>query len=347
MKQVLFAVAFLLAPNMVYAVTYYVAKTGNDNNTCRQAEVITNAKLTVAQGLGCLAGGDTLIIKGGLYEEFIEDKGIPAGLSSANGATKIMSAAGEKVILRPKARGKAGYAVWIHRSYITLDGFIVDAAKVSVQGIRINKGASHLIIRNMEVKNATANCVSIQTTESTNVQISDSKIHHCGTTNLDHGIYLRGSNHLVERNEIYDNSGHGVHQWNKRQPKNDNNIVRYNSIHNNGSRGILIGSGNGNEAYGNIVWNNRTSGIVVGFNSPKNNLVYDNTIYSNGGNCIFVRSDSTKSIIKNNVCWQNNRGAVRDEGQASSITDTRVTNRFPDTNVVPMVPPKIGETQGK
>jgi hypothetical protein len=340
MKWALSTIFFTLVPAIVDGATYYVAKTGSDNYSCRQAQSASTPKVTIAAGLACLNNGDTLIIKNGTYEESINHNQIPAGRGSWNSATTIMAASGETVLVQPKTGGKAGDAVWIYRNYIILDGFIIDAVNVTVHGIRINNGASHVIIRNMEVKNAPRfGCIAIKSAQSTDVQVVNSRLHHCGTTNQDHGVYLRGSNHLVERNEIYNNSGHGVHQWNKRQSKNDHNIVRYNSIHDNGSRGILIGSGQSNEAYGNIVWNNRTSGIVVGFNSPKNNLVYGNTIYSNGGHCIDVRSGSAHSVIDNNICWQNKVDKVRDEGHTSAITDTWVTNDFLKATTTPPVLP--------
>jgi Right handed beta helix region len=322
MKQILLAGLFFLAPGLGHAATYYVAANGSNGYTCAQAQSVSTPKLTIAAGLSCLSSADTLMIKAGTYPEFIDYNQIPAGTASAR--TTVQGVAGETVILKPTTGGRAGNAVWLDRSYITLSGLVVDAAKTTSYGIRINNGASYLIIRNMEVKNAPGNCIGIQTTESTDVQIINSKVHDCGTTKLDHGVYLRGSNHLVERNEIYNNVGHGVHQWNKKKPANNNNIIRYNYVHNNRSTGILIGSGNSNQAYGNIVGNNRTSGIVVGYNSANNSLVYDNTIYSNGGNCIFIRTDSTNSRINNNICWQNGRDAVRDDGSLSSVANTRV-----------------------
>ena len=349
MKAFFFTLVFALVPVLGYSATYYVANTGSDATSCMQAQSASTPKLTIAAGLACLAGGNTLVIQKGIYEELIDRTQIPAGRGSWDRATKIMAAPGDTVVLKPNTGGKAGDAIWIYRSYIIIDGLVIDATNVSVHAIRVNNGASYVRITNSEIKNAKrSNCIAIQNAQSQFVEILNSRIHDCGSTNQHHGVYLRGSNHLVERNEIYNNSGHGVHQWNKREPNNDNNIVRYNSIHHNGSRGILIGSGNGNQAYGNTVWNNGSSGIVVGHNSPTNNLVYGNTIYSNGGNCIFVQNGSANSKINNNVCWQNSRDAVRNEGRASTITDTRVTNPIPDTSVVPMVPPKIiGGTHGK
>ena len=147
MKQVLVCSCFFASSSLGYGATYYVAKTGNDNYSCSQAQSASRPKLTIAAGLACLNNGDTLIIKNGTYEEFINYNQIPAGRGSWNSATKIMSAPGETVILQPKTGGKAGDAVWIYRSYIIIDGLIIDAANVSYQGIRVNNGASYVRIR--------------------------------------------------------------------------------------------------------------------------------------------------------------------------------------------------------
>jgi parallel beta-helix repeat protein len=327
MKQILLACLVVLATDVSYAATYYVAKNGDNGYTCAQARSVSMPKRTVAAGLSCLASGDTLTIKAGNYGEFIDHNQIPAGMPSAH--TTVQAVAGEAVILEPSTGGRAGNAVWLYHSYITLDGLVVDAAKASSYGIRINNGASHLVLRNMEVKNARGNCIGIQYAPSKDVQIINSKLHHCGTTDQDHGIYLKGSNHVVEHNEIYNNSGHGVHLWNKRQPNNDNNVIRYNHIYNNGSRGILIGSGTNNVAYGNVVQNNG-SGITIGFNGSDKNRVYDNKIYSNRGSCAMIRPDSTNASVNNNVCWQNRIDSVQDSGSKSIISNNSVVESSAD-----------------
>jgi parallel beta-helix repeat protein len=331
MKGVLVTFIFVLVPVVGYGTTYYVAKRGSDSTSCMEAQSISTPKLTIFAGLVCLAGGDTLTIKSGTYQEFIDYNQIPAGRGSWENATKIMSAPGERVILQPKTGGKVGDAVWIYRSYIIIDGLVIDASNVSVHAIRVNNGASYVRIINSEVKNAArGNCIGIQNARSNFVEIINSRIHDCGANNQHHGVYLRGSNHLVERNEIYNISGHGVHLWNKHDPTNNNNIVRYNYVHDNGSRGILIGSGYGNQAYGNIVSNNRMSGIVIGYNSPTNSSVYENTIYLNRRDCIVIQRGSTNSRINNNICWQNGSDTVNDLGSLSIVRNTRVTNPFPD-----------------
>src|SRR5262245_51619492 len=191
MNQVLLAGLFLLAPGLGYAATYHVAKNGNNGYTCAQARSVSTPKLTIAAGLSCLSAGDKLMIKAGTYAEFINSNQIRTGTSSAR--TTIQAVPGETVILQPKTGGKGGDAVWIDRSYIALDGFIIDAANVQAHGIRINGGASHLIIRNMEVKNAPGTaCIGVKEAQNTYVHVINSRLHHCGAT-TQHGLYLRGS----------------------------------------------------------------------------------------------------------------------------------------------------------
>jgi hypothetical protein len=133
----------------------------------------------------------------------------------------------------------------------------------------------------------------------------------------------------VEYNEIYGNSGHGIHQYYKYSMGNNGSVVRYNYVHDNGSRGILIGSGNNNVAENNLVQGNGKQsgegGITIGFHSPENNQVYDNFIYSNRGSCIVIQRRSFNSKVKNNSCWLNDRDSVRDEGSESLVSETRVT----------------------
>ena len=69
MKSLLLVILLALTPVIAHGSTYYVAKTGQDGNTCAQAQSRSTPKLTIKAGLACLAGGDTLIIKAGTYTE--------------------------------------------------------------------------------------------------------------------------------------------------------------------------------------------------------------------------------------------------------------------------------------
>jgi Right handed beta helix region len=314
-----------LASNSVYGATYYVT----------QAQSVSTAKLTIAAGLGCMAGGDTLVIRAGTYAEFINGNQIVSGKGSWDTATTIKAAPGEIVTLRPTTGGGGGDAVWIYgRSYVIVDGLIIDATNVPVQGVRINvngsTGSSFIRIVNSEIKNVrNSNCIGAA---GKNIEIINNKIHDCGSTKLDHGIYFNGDNNLAEGNEIYNSAGYGIHQYSSNGTDSyDNNIIRYNYVHHNGDigtstgSGILIGSGTNNMVYGNIVTHNVAHGIQVGYNSTTNSAVYNNTSYANRLSCITILSSSTGAKIKNNLCLLNSRNEINNSGMSTIHAKNRLS----------------------
>ena len=220
-----------------------------------------------------------------------------------------------------------------HR-YVTYDSLIVDGVNVVNHGIRIqhsSTAAAHSItLQNMEIKNAGKNCIFVQN-DNRHIRILDSKIHNCGGSTLDHGIYLRGSNNVIEGNEIYDNSGHGVHQYSTGCGTCSDNIISYNYVHGNVSRGILIGSGNNNIAHHNISVNNGGDGISIGFGATTNNKAYNNTISGNGDYCIEIRNASTGAIVRNNLCLSNVHNTILNSGTGSVIANNLLST---DTKLV-------------
>jgi parallel beta-helix repeat protein len=336
MKSLLLAIAVVFTPFLANGATYYVAKTGSNNFSCANAQSESMPRLTIAAGSACLSSGDTLMIQNGTYAEHLDYNQIPSGKSdSARTTIKAVNRLG--VTLRPTTgtpTSETGHVIWVYgKSYITFDGLVVDAGGIvspmsTSHAMFINNKSHHIRILNSELTNAISNCLGVQGA-SDSVEVINNKIHDCGVSNQHHGVYLRGSNNLVEGNEIYNNYGHGVHQWSSHESSN-NTIVRYNDIHDNGSVGILIGSGADNVAHDNIVRNNgmrtRGTGITVGFYNTNNNQVDNNKIYSNRGDCIFIRRGTKNSKINNNICWRNGNDAIANYGIGSIITGNRVTD---------------------
>jgi hypothetical protein len=92
---------------------------------------------------------------------------------------------------------------------------------------------TEITFQNGEIRNARKNCIGVENVKITNVKMINNRIHYCGHDRLDHGVYLSGSNHLVEYNEFYNNPDHGMRQYYKHSIGNSNSIVRYNYIHDN------------------------------------------------------------------------------------------------------------------
>ncbi len=316
---------FAITPSLTYGTTYYTAKRGNDAYSCAEAQSRSRAKWTIAGGLACMSGGDRLVIGGGTYAEIINADQIPAGTARAR--TTIEGAPGETVILRPTTGGDGGDAVYIYRNYVTIDNMIIDAGSgPKVMGIRIGGGASYFHLNHSEIKNAPYECIGINDATSHDNSIMNSKFHNCGFGTggePQHGIYLRGSNNLVEGNEVYKTAGFCIHLWNGNDRPNDNNIIRRNYVHDCTDAGILIGSGANNQAYGNTVVNSgfkrNHAGITVGYGfEPVNNQVYDNKIYDSAG-CIRIMEGSRNTRVHNNTCRHNRSDVVENRGIGSVL----------------------------
>ncbi len=97
--------------------------------------------------------------------------------------------------------------------------------------------------------------------------------------NLCYGIYMEGSNTLIEGNEWYDLPSWAIHGY----PSLSNNIIRQNIIHDFGSgdsrsSGVLINAGNGNQVYNNLIYNG-SQGITIGPGAT-NTQIYNNNVYN-------------------------------------------------------------------
>ena len=113
-----------------HAATYYVAQSGNDANICATAQTITTPKRTFTSAISCLAPGDTLYIRAGIWTESI-DTGTKAG--TAGNVITIAAYPGENVRLQPVGNQYA--IVPRTMNYFTFDGLIWD-------GINSNQGVN-------------------------------------------------------------------------------------------------------------------------------------------------------------------------------------------------------------
>jgi parallel beta-helix repeat protein len=309
---------FVMAPVFAYGATYYVGKTGSDFNDCTQARSVSSPKFTINAGLRCLQGGDTLIIQAGIYTEGIGNTAIPGGRPRAR--TVVRSAAGETVIINGVNTTDAVIGIY-DRSYITIDGIVVDGHRVIIGGN--GPAYAHFItIQNSVIRNNhLKSCVTQQgpAGSNSNLRFLNNEIYNCGTT-TGHGIYLTARDSVVEGNRIHNAASYGIHVYNEKKSEVNNNIIRYNEVYSNGAFGILVSSGINNQVYGNIVRNNRSGGILVGLKRPEKNSVYHNKIYNNNGYCIRIRADAIDSKVHDNACRDNARDTILDEGMNSSLS---------------------------
>lgn len=265
----------LLTATTAKAAIHYVATNGSDASP----GTIDQPFRTIKKGTGALNSGDTLYIRGGTYDEIIENWDLPAGSPEMH--TTIAGYENENPVIRCTDCGP--YAVvTLGQSYTTVQGFTIDAINTPVDGVCVLL-AANILFAEMTCLNAARDGVRVI---GENTTIRNSHVKDCGRIQTDladsKGLGIQAnsdggsntSNLLIERNFIEGcrAGGIAVHQ----QSQTTNVVVRENIIQNFGSRstwgqregaspqlghGIIFGHGSYYYAYNNLVINaGRSSG---------------------------------------------------------------------------------------
>lgn len=129
---------FLVVPaSAVSGATYYISTSGNDANTCTAAQSSATSKSSFTSAWGCIAAGDTLIVKDGTYTKASP----PAG--KAGSSTNIIKVKAENDGGVTISDGLALYG----NSYLEFEGFkFISKSGSSLQVVSNGSGAvSHHI----------------------------------------------------------------------------------------------------------------------------------------------------------------------------------------------------------
>ena len=282
--------------------TLYVAKTGSDSNS----GTATSPFLTINKARSAAKAGDVVLVRAGTYLETGGGAGvyINTGYSGAAGAPiTYRGYPGETVVIDGSAGG--GSTVYITASYLNFTGFRITGAHGT--GWAVN--GSHLRLADCELDNnnvanpaSSGAGVNIQNV-CTDVKVLGNKIHHNGSTTLDHGLYIKGNAMEIGWNEVHHNFGYGIHLYDANSLVYTNADVHSNVVYSNGLSGILVSSGaSGARVYNNISYNNTQAGIVLLYN-PTQTRILNNTVHGNGSGSYYQIwvSTSTDTVLSGNV----------------------------------------------
>jgi hypothetical protein len=204
-------VAFLFAPALASAATYYVSMSGSDSNPGTQASPFK----TITKANGTVSAGDTVHVAPGIY-------------TGGSTTTKNGTASSRITYIsdtRWGAKITGGSYGWpIKGAYTTVDGFEVDGASRWIAGL--DGAGTGVIMKNNHVHHIMNNvgCPSsggsgIHTTtyyNATNVDVIGNVVHDVGppsACNFIHGIYITASGSEIYNDISYANSGFGIHLW--------------------------------------------------------------------------------------------------------------------------------------
>jgi parallel beta-helix repeat protein len=307
----------LIGAQKVEAGTYYVATDGSDSNPGTEEQPF----LTLSRGVRDLRPGDTLYVKNGTYIGSSQLADIPSGDSWNNPVTIAGYPGHSPVIVKSEYDYHTLY--FTSNSYIVIDGFVIDATNAG-HGIKITNDsygiANHIRIQNSQIFNAQGDGIFV-TSGSDGNEFINLQVHNNGTDGLNHGIYIKSSNNIVEGCLIYDNKGWGVHVYSGSGGAN-NNIIRNNNVYDNSRSqtrggGIILTSGSGNQAYNNIIWGNMY-GIRID-HGASNTYVGGNTIYENIDYSIYIGMGSNDAHIEFNDIYNNYGPSMGDYGVGTLI----------------------------
>jgi parallel beta-helix repeat protein len=319
--KALVTLLFLLTQaGLVQAATYYVAMTGGDSNTGTQSAPFR----TIRKGISVLSPGDTLYIRSGNYDESINSNNqtLPAGTSWSSAIT-IAAYPGESVTT---------YNILLAQSsirYLVFQGLIIDGRFTWDESVYIS-GANHIRFKNCEIKNAKHQGVLMPHIGADYNEFLNCVVHHNGTTSIssvpqDHGFYIASRYNLIDGCIAYSNYGYGIQIYNGYGERADGNIIRNCKVYGNGTggsaAGIAVAGGSDNLVANNLVYNN-PRGIDVAYRSPTGSLVYNNTVYANVDG-IFINTDSSGAIIKNNIVYQSGSG-VTNTGSGTILSNNLI-----------------------
>jgi hypothetical protein len=341
-------ISYGLSGGVVHAATYYVSKAGSNSNSCAQAKSVSTAKLTLAGGLGCLVAGDTLLVRGGTYNERLFNN-VPSGTSWTN-KVRVAAYPGESVWLVPVS----GEGIRLEGSYryIEFDGLNVDTTATGATGIvisypigvgapTVDDDADHIRVQNATIHASTSRGASMGMFvgawyqnkgghELINLTITGGGTHAPGCNDITcagYSVYFATNNSLIENCDFSDATGYLIHMYGG-APGPTNNIIRNNRLHNLHYGPFFVAAilayGQGSQIYGNVIYdidyaggNGGLVGNGIQVYADSNAKIYNNTIYDVGNSGI-VLSNIARATIQNNIVWASKNAAIVNSGSPTT-----------------------------
>ncbi len=323
----------------IQAVTYYVAKGGNDGNSGTEAQ----PWLTIQKAANTIAAGDTVFIKVGTYNEKItpQNSGTPGNyITYSSYSNDLVIIDGQNSL--PAGDHWLGLFDVTQKSYIRIKGFRAVNSRFS--GFFAAQ-ADNIIFENLFASNTWSSGIAVWDNCSNITIASNEVVKACqgnnGSGDLQECITVSGCNTFeIKYNHVHDrkfpgdtNGGEGIDAKDaSSNGKIYNNVVHdlglelgiyvdafnsteenievYNNIVYNCYDGITLATEKNAgllknvKVYNNILFNNTFDGIIIATNDedgPKENIyIYNNTVFSNGYNSKSWGGGITVASLNNN-----------------------------------------------
>ena len=297
--KALLAVALLVLVTLAGATTYYVAKTGDDDDNGSEGA----PWLTVSYAATQLMAGDTCWVKAGLYTE-PDTLWFDTNAGTESDTIVYKSYDGWNTTIDG--------GIWVMKQYISIEDFRLTYSRIlNSQVLRFF--ASHCALRGCEVVMSPAHSSNVSGVSNTRQSGNDTlhgllydnnTIHGFGYDNNAHAIYVKGHHQTVTNNICYDNRGRDIPLYDEGDSVNYCEVA-YNICHNSiTGNGILV-SGNNNWIHHNVVYGNtQDCGIKLYWSTcTYDNEVSNNVLFNNVyGIMVYPVAEN---LIRNNLLINN------------------------------------------
>jgi hypothetical protein len=305
-NQVLITVSFILffLPVSALTATYYIAKTGDDANSCTQARSQDTPKLTIQAGINCaINAGDSVLVKSGTYLE-----SVTVWKSGASGKPITLKAyPGNAVIWRAPTTDTdslTGAISIMDSSYIRIEGFRFDGTRARATIRVLNTSGNKTIkpIRGIEIAGNTF------TDNGSNTNVGKNLSCVLYLQHLGHDDTFTGSpTNIVSGNIFSANYGSDIYLLGTTDTLIQQNTSMYlkssqDRWNNNWfvTRSIFIGADIGNAAKRNVIERNTISNIVKD--------AYVTTMHEGSG--IRFDIEASFNIVRQNIIYSINMGQI-------------------------------------
>ncbi|MGQ0548286.1 MAG: NosD domain-containing protein [Armatimonadota bacterium] len=254
--------------------TYFVTTSGNDANTCTQA----NPCRQIRRALTLVRSGDVINVADGSYMGFTVQS-----LNGASGRPITIVAPGRNAVATPTTdRSDNRDNILISQSsFIVIDG--LRSSNGPRAGLRVDRSNSVTVRNGVFGNNATW---GMFTNHSDDLLLEANEAH--GSVG-EHGIYVSnsGDRPVVRGNLVRDNAAAGIHM---------------NADLSQGGDGLITGA----VVENNVVYNNgRTGGAAINMDGVQNSVVRNNILYNRnaarGGLSFNTATDVTNTDSSHNI----------------------------------------------
>ncbi len=316
-----------VGPLAAHAVTYYVAKTGNNSNLGTSAQPWR----TVAYAVSKMVAGDTTYVQGGIYKERLIRFGKSGTLSAP---IKLLNAPGQSPAIECEDGGPIiqteryprptnAYMILLQNfsgnnkpiGWITIEGFEIRNCYYAIKFYN----AYDLTIRHNWIHHGFP-ASAILGVGGTRVLIEGNIINHNAYMEGrrgGYGLYANGSKYTVVNNVFYDNAGYAIQLNGSDSAMYD--PAKYAGPEFAGSVKWIIA--NNTFAYqmrkpAIVVWGGRCSNARI-----ENNIFYENCVTCSGDDVQgidFAWSTSTGITIRNNLAFASGPGGMKFLGSGAT-----------------------------